>query len=146
MRTETAFHASFVLAANQNGEAAPAPVAVDLAKTSVAHPSELRADFRQDVLGVAPRPPDSPVEFLVQFGSCAGDDFQIGEHATWPQSLHDLAEQRTLSSMWEMMDSKAGHHNIEDPKGREWSRQVMLVDLDALVSGESLESPSNHWC
>ena len=45
---------------DEEGEAAPAPVTVDLDKPCLTHPCELRLDSRQAILLVAALTPDSP--------------------------------------------------------------------------------------
>ena len=67
---------------DEQGEAAPAPLAVDLHEAGVAHPGELRLDLGEHVLGVAARPLDASVELLLELVGGALHHLEVGEHAT----------------------------------------------------------------
>ena len=99
--------------AREQREAAPAPHAIDVAQSGGAHPVELRLDRGEAVLGIAVGAADRVVEPALELLARALDDLEIGEQATGPQRRRDLAEQRLLALVLEVVDREAGHDHVE---------------------------------
>jgi len=91
---------------HEQSETPPPPVAVHLRQPGVAHPLELRFHLGQDVLRIAARSLDPSIELLVELSGRALDDLKIHEYASWSQRRNDLAEQRLLALVREVVDSE----------------------------------------
>ena len=81
---------------DEEGEAAPAPVAVDLDQPGCTHPPELFRHSSEHILGIPARSPDPLVELLLQFGGGALHHFEVDEHAARAESV--WRPRRTVTS------------------------------------------------
>src|SRR5207245_11421249 len=76
----------------------PAPEAVDVRQSGVAHPDQLRLDVDEPVLRIIGGPPDGSQELRVQHRCGRRDDLQVGEDAARAELTSDVADEAPLAS------------------------------------------------
>ncbi len=94
------------LDAHEERHLEPLPVAVDVVETECAQPPELTLDVEQAVrqIFVLERLADRREERHVQAMGRRRDMFEVREHSAGFEQIDDLAVQRTLSLVLEMVD------------------------------------------
>ena len=73
-----------------------------------------------------------------------GDVLEVGEHPAGLQQRVDLADQRPLALILEMVDRHRGDDSVEAPEVRQGLGQVVLDELDAFLAVESLPRRGEH--
>ena len=124
----------------------PLPVAVDVVETELAQPAELGLDVEQAVRGVLvlDRLVDRREERQVQALGRRGDVLEVGEDPAGLEQLEDLAIERALALVLEVVDRERGDDGVEAPELRQRLGEVVLDELDALIAGEALARRLEH--
>ena len=96
------------LHAGENGYLTPFPKAVDIGKAELAQPAELRFDVEQPVrrVLVLERLADRFEEGQMQALGWRGDVLEIGEDTARLEQVEDLAIERALSLVLEVVDGE----------------------------------------
>ena len=80
----------------------------------------------------------------MQLGRRRGDVLEVQEPAARLQHVEHLAVQRLLALVDAVMDREARDDEVEAAQRRQWTVQVVLDDLDTVVTGEPLAGEPEH--
>jgi len=87
---------------------------------------------------------DRREEHQVQAVSRRSDVLEVREHAAGLEQVEDLAVQRPLALVLEVVDGHGRDDDVEAPELGQRCRQVVLDELDALVAGEAVAGRIEH--
>ncbi len=119
-------------------------MAVDLGEASVAKPPELLAEPCQPVTGIVALTPNLTAEALVLVRRGRGDQLQVRKDAPRCEQLADLAEQRALALVLEMVDREPGDDRVEASSEPERPPEIVSDELDQGVILEALRRAREH--
>jgi hypothetical protein len=116
------------LHADKKGHLEPLPVAVDVIETELPQPSELSLDVEQAVrpIFILERLLDRREEREMQAMGRRGHMLEVGEDSAGFEEIEDLAIERVLSLMLEVVDAKRGDDSVEAPERGQRLGEVVL--------------------
>ncbi len=104
-------------------------------KPAVVQPRELLAQVGEPIAGAILWAPDRPAEALVQLRRGRGHEVEAREHAAGREQVVNLAEERALALVGEVMDRQRRDDGVERRGRAERIRQVVPAQLDPGVIG-----------
>lgn len=122
----------------------PLEAAINRLEPGIQQPVELLAEARETVGRIVLWPADRLAETLVLLHGCRGDEIEIDEHTAGNEQRMDLAEQRTLALMLEMVDRKRGDDHIDRRLLAQRLGEVVVEELDEGIVGETLSGAIEH--
>jgi hypothetical protein len=133
--------------ADEQGQFAPFPVAIDVVKANFAEPAELGFDVEKLVgrIFVSFGDPESLEEAVMNARGWRGDVFEVAEDSATKKKGPDLRVELAFALVGKMVNGEAGNHRIEAAEGRQGLGHVVRNDLDAAVLGKSGSGIHEHW-
>ena len=128
------------------GQLAPLPMAIRVGEADLGEPPRLNPGRDRPVRGVfiGGRVADRRQETRVQRRRGRRDVLQVEQPPAGPQEIEQLPIERALARVGEMVDGEGRDDQVESAEGGERPRQVVLPQLDRVVTGEAAPGRREH--